>query len=279
MRRAGVLALVGLGALPASAAGAPVVETSSVERSATVAAGATRTLTVGCPGAAVAVGGAAPSGFATLRASVPLADGRRWRFRFAAGTRARRVSAAVRCVALRLPAGIGGVSLVVSSRFDPDLEVPAGQTARAALACPPRRLPTGWGVERARAAVEVAAAVPTRSGWRFAFRNTGPATAVVTPHIRCLGRRQRARGGATHAFAWRRAAFADTTGGARSEVRHACRRGEAALSTGFALDPAGDLRARAAAPAGARGGRWTFGGPRASAETTLICLSLATGFR
>jgi hypothetical protein len=260
--------------LPASAAAAPVVETFSVERSATVAAGATRTLTLTCPGTSVAVGGAAPSGLAALRASVPLSDAQRWRFRFAAGG-ARQVTAALRCVGLNVPAGIGRVSLEVSSRFEPDLEVAPGATRRIALACAAGQLPTGWGFERAERSLEVAAALPTRTGWTFEFENAGRAAATVTPRIRCLQREQRARDGRAHAFAMRRVSFAARGG----EVTRSCLRDEAGLATGFSLDPAGGLEARVAAPSGERGGRWSFGPGSARVEPVLLCLSRTTRFR
>jgi hypothetical protein len=278
MKGAGVLALVLLGALPGSAAGAPVVQTPSVERSATLAAGAKRTLTLTCPGTSVAVGGAAPSGFATLRGSVPLAEAQRWRFRFAAGNSARRVTASLRCVGLRLPAGTGPVRLLVSSRFEPDVEVGAGETGRVALACPASQVATGWGFERADAALGVAAAVPTRTGWSLAFRNRGRTAASVTPHIRCLERRQRTRRGQSHAFALRRASFADALGGGLAAVSHSCRRSEGSLATGFRPAASDGAAARAAAPAGPRGGRWSFAGASGRVETTLLCLSRATGF-
>lgn len=55
MTRAGVIGVVLLGAAPSTAAAAPAVDPISVSRSMTVPAGATRSLTLTCPGAAVAL--------------------------------------------------------------------------------------------------------------------------------------------------------------------------------------------------------------------------------
>jgi hypothetical protein len=276
MRSAGVIGLFVLAAVPGSAAAAPAVDPASVSRSVVVPSGATRTLTLSCPGTAVALHGAASSELGTD--SIPGSNPQRWTFRFTseAGDPRRRVRALVRCVALRVPAGIGDVRLVVGTARRNDVFVVAGATRRVALTCAPGMVPTGWGLERGSAgrAMAVAAASPTRRGFVFQLENTGDVGASATPRIRCLDRTQRAEGGATHTFATRVASF-DVTG---SASRRLCRRGEYSVSAGVSLDPADDVILRRATPTGERGGVWRFSGG-AAATTSLVCLARRTGFR
>jgi hypothetical protein len=276
MRSAVAIGLLVLVAVPASAAAAPAVDPSSISRSVIVPSGATRTLTLTCPGTAVALHGAASSELGSD--SIPSADPQRWTFRFTsnAGDPRRRAGAIVRCVGLRVPAGLDGVRLVVGTLRRPDVFVVAGATRRVVLTCDPGMIPTGWGIARGGAgrAIAVAAAAPTRRGFVFQLENTGDVGASATPRIRCLERTQRAEGGRTHSFASRVASFEDTA----SAARHLCRRGEYSVSAGVSLDLADDVVLTRATPTGERGGIWRFSGG-AEATTSLVCLARRTGFR
>jgi hypothetical protein len=277
MLRAGVIGLVVLGAVPASAAAAlPVVDPVSVRGSTNLPSGGERTLVLTCPEPAVALhaGASVEPG----SDSVPGSNARRWSFRFVsdAGDPARRVRAVLRCVRLQLPAGVSGVRLTVGTVRGPDEFVVAGASRRIALTCQRGMIPTGWGIERGASgqALAVAAANPTRRGFVFRLENTGRVGASATARIRCLKRSQRAQSGERHAFTTRVARFDDSGPGAR----HACRGSEYSLSTGVSLDPADHILLTRAMPAGARGGRWSFNGS-GEASTSLVCLDRTSRFR
>jgi hypothetical protein len=274
MRSAGAIALLLLGAFPASAAA--LVDPVSVSRSVTVPSGATRSLSLACPGTAVALHAAAS--YELGSDSVPGSHARRWTFRFTSDANdARRVvRAELRCARLRLPVGIEDVRLVVGTVRGPDVAVAARSTTRIALTCKRGHVPTGWGLERGDAggAIAVAAAAPTRRGFVFKLENTGDAGATATPRIRCLERTQRAAGGETHSFETRIASFRDRGGTAR----HACRRGEYSVAAGVSLDPAADVLLTGATPTGERGAHWSFS-ETAPVTTTLVCLARGTRFR
>lgn len=263
------IALLVLGALPGTALAAPVVEPVSVSRTVVVPAGATRSVILSCPGAAVALNGAASS----QSDSIPGADPQRWTFRFAAEGTGRRVRTVLRCVRLRLPDEVGAVRLVVGTVRRPDLAVDAGATRRVTLRCQRGQVPTGWGLERGDTgtAIAVAGVRRTPRGFVFDLANTGAARATATPRIRCLGRTQDGRSGLTHSFRLRSGSFED---GGRS-ARHSCRRGEYSVSAGAVLE-AGVLEA--AFPRGPRGARWRFSGA-GGATTQLVCLARGTRFR
>jgi hypothetical protein len=273
MWRAGAIGLSMLAAVPGAAAAAPVVDPGSVSGSVTVPQGATRTPTLTCPGAAVALHGAASSEPGTD--SIPSSNPQRWTFRFDSGPR-RRVSALLRCVQLRVPAGVGDVRLVVGTLRRPAVFVVAGATRRVTLTCEPGMVPTGWGLQRGGAGDEIAlaAVAPARRGFVFELENRGDVGASATPRIRCLERTQRASGGERHSFGTRLASFEDDG----SVAQHACRRGEYSVSAGFSLDPAGDAIVNRATPRGERGGLWRLS-EAAPATTSLVCLSRRTRFR
>jgi len=172
----------------------------------------------------------------------------------------------------------------VGSALQRDVDVAAGATQDVTVDCPFGQVPTGWGLERARAraSLSVAAVVAKRSGWRFTFENRGRSGAKVNPHIRCLDVTQRARSGQTHRFRIRTASFTDSIGrGVNRRAGHACRDGEFSLATGVSLPPADGIFLTGTHPAGRRGGRWSFRQPGAtsSVDTTLRCLDLSTTFR
>jgi hypothetical protein len=258
--------------VPAGAS-AQVVEPVSVSKSVSVPAGATRSLTLSCPGSAVALNGAPTS----LRSasSVPVTDPREWSFRFSAGAAARTAGAVLRCVQLDLPSDVRAVKIGIGTRWVP-LTVAPISTERAELTCKRGQVPTGWGLERpdsAADALAVATAAPTRRGFVFRIENTGAVEAPGTLRIRCLGRAQDGGNGERHSFSTRVATFAGGT-------THTCRRSEYSLSAGASIDPVGDAVLTRAYPTGSRGGRWSFtGAADAPPVTSLVCLSRTTRFR
>jgi hypothetical protein len=275
MRQAGVIGIALLGAIPSTAAAAPVVDPISVSRSATVPAGATRSLTLTCPGSAVALHAAATSRLAPI-ASVPGTNPRRWTFRFASEA-PRRASAVLRCVRLRLPVDVERVRLNVGTVRLPDLTVRAGSTIRRAMSCQPGQLPTGWGLAGEAPGVAVAAAIPRRRGWVLRVENTGATEATATMQIRCLQRRQRASSGQEHRFATRLTSFTDRLRGGR--LSHSCRPSEFSVATGASVDAADDVLLTRTFPSGGRAGSWVFRAPGGSqVRTSLVCLARDTGF-
>jgi hypothetical protein len=273
MKSAGVIGLLLVGAAPSSAAAAPVVDPVSVSRFVTLPAGEARALTLTCPGTSVALHGAAFSERGSD--SIPGSDPQQWTFRFASDSGGpRRVGGVLRCVGLRLPAGISDVSIGVGTMRRPDVFVVAGATRRVTLRCNRGTVPTGWGVEGAPS-IEVAGASPTRRGFVFMLENTGSVGASATPRLRCLERRERAGDGRTHTFATRVATFEDD---GNLVERHSCGRREYSVSAGVSLDPAGDVVLERATPRGERRGLWRFSGS-GSATTSLVCLARGTRFR
>jgi hypothetical protein len=264
-----------LAAVPGSAAAAPVVEPVSVSRFTGLEGGERLTVSLTCPGTAVALHGAATSERGTD--SIPGSNPQRWTFRFANDSDGpRRVGGVLRCVRLRVPADVGDVALVVGTVRRPDVFVVAGATREVTLTCERGMIPTGWGIERGDAGrtIAVAAASPTRRGFSFLLENTGNVGASATPRIRCLERQEQATGGKAHAFRTRVARFEDDA----NMVRHSCRRGEYSVSAGVSLDPAADVVLDRATPRRERGGAWRFVGD-GSATTSLICLARNTRFR
>lgn len=273
-------ALAALLALAAPAS-AQVVSPTSVPQTVEVAAGAQRSATLRCPDASVALHGgpaANPSARVRVDSAPAKGDAGEWRFRFSsrAGGTARAV---LRCLSLRLPAGVGGVSLEVSRVTKTGPPLAPGQTRRVAVDCLEGHVPTGWGLERnaGSAALDVSAALPGRRGWVFGLTNAGPAPAGGTLAIRCVDPVQRAATGEVHRLALRLATFTDplASGGL---VSHACRASEFSVSTG--LSPTGSGFALAGTrPLGEHGGRWLFRGHgTATVGTSLICLDTGTRF-
>jgi hypothetical protein len=275
--RAAVLALLVIGAVPASAS-AQDVSLLTTGRSLTVPPGASSELTLSCPGSAVALNGSPITGPA--HASIPGSNPRHWIFEFssdATDTR-ERASVGLRCLRMRLPAGIRRVRLFTGTVTRSDFAVPAGSTHNAELSCRRGQLATGWGLEsQTPRALSLRAADPIDRGFAFAVQNVSAADAVVTLRVRCLGRVARAGNGDTARFRTRIASFRDR--GAKRSVKHSCRRDEASLATGVELTT-GPLLERTY-PAGTRGGRWRFSAALGDdpARTTLVCLALATRFR
>jgi len=269
MTRAAALGALAAAALPA-AAQARVVEPVWVTGHASVAPSQTKSITLKCPARAVALNGAARN----AASSIPAIDARRWTFRFI-----RSGSAVLRCVRLRLPHTVQRVSLVVGTVFEPVFEVPPGFTQTVAVKCQSGEVPTGWGLERRTDdnGLSIAGAVPTRHGWLFAVKNTGPIGAAGSLAVRCLERKQRARTGQRHVFSTRVASFTERIDGGGTASR-SCAANEYSVATG--LSPAGGLVLTGTTLSGERDGEWSFSsaGGTTSVQTNLICLARTTGF-
>jgi hypothetical protein len=276
--RAATLALIAAAALPAAASAGPV-RPVSVTRSTDVPAGEARSLTLRCPAKAVALNASATT---ELADSIPGGNARTWTFRFAAENAARTGRAILRCVRMRLPKGVGRISLVVETRIEPVLEMSPDDTQRLRITCSRGMVPTGWGLERIGEdnGLAIADAMPTRRGWAFTVENAGSAGASGALHVRCLERTQRARTGERHAFSTRVASFTERLEGPGT-TRRACRRSEFSLSTGVSLPASDDILLTASGPVGRRGGEWTFAQPAGTVgvRTSIVCLAKDTRFR
>ena len=280
------IALLGV---PASAFAADVVVPSSVPGSTTVPAGGSSTLTLRCPGSAVALNAAVTRRGAgvTVRRSIPGTASGDWRFRLSAapGARSRGVRAVLRCVRLDLPAGVSDTRLVVSTRRSPVFEIPAGSFIAAQIGCQSGFVATGYGLDRgARPDVTIAAATPAANGWNFSLENTGTSPARARFSARCLKSVVSARRGTASTsmtFGVKRREFLNRVGpGAAGRFSHSCRLSEFSTATGSVVDPADDIELSGSHPAGSRGGRWAFARAQAGdrARSTLVCLSRRTQF-
>jgi hypothetical protein len=271
IKRAAALAALTAAALPA-AAQAKVVEPVWVIKSVAVTPGQTKSVTLKCPARAVALNGAAPN----ASSSIPAADARRWTFRFT-----RSGSATIRCVRLRLPHHVGGLSLIVGTTFEPVFEIPPGFTQQIDVKCTTGEIPTGWGLERRTEdnGLSIAGAVPIKKGWSFAVRNTGPVGAAGSLSARCLERRQHADSGQRHTFSTRIASFTEQVDGSGTTSR-SCRANEYSVATGVSLPANDDVLLTGTGLTGERGGEWSFSQPTGATtvQTSLLCLAQTTGF-
>jgi hypothetical protein len=292
MRRivgAGVTAAIAMMAvLPAGAAARATVVPSSVDGSASVPARGARSLTLTCPGTGVALHGAPvrlPSGV-RVAASIPGENPRRWTFRFASVRRsARRVTAVLRCVRLRLPGGVFDVSIRESTGSRPNLPIPADSSVRTSLECPSGFIPTGQGVGGSTRAVSVTAAVPDGDGWTFRIENNGDSAASASPRIRCLQRVAAGRRGGARtrlAFRVKRLDYnAPILAGRSISFTGSCPRDRFSLGSGVSIDGDDDIALLTSFPSGAQKGSWFFrnSGVPERANTYLLCLSRSSRFR
>jgi hypothetical protein len=205
-----------------------------------------------------------------------------WSLELAAAENAarQRLSASVRCLRLSLPVGVTGVRLAASTRFEPDLAVPAGGTQRVALRCGAGYIPTGYGLDTLAGRVGTAAAVPGPRGCSVRLANSSSTETRVTVSIRCtraLIRGRRSGASVSLRLETRRASFTNTAIPGEA-LRHSCRAEEFSVATGASVDQASGLEVASTQPAGARGGLWTFTGT-GTVETHLLCLARGSTFR
>jgi hypothetical protein len=285
MRLRIVAAVTALCASLATAAGVQakdLVRPSSVSGAVMIEPAVSSGIVLGCRTPAVALSGAVGrSGAGHLVRSRPGAAIRKWDFEFAAAPR-RRAAAELRCLSLRLPAGVRQAELRVNTVRSDVLALPARTSRSVKLRCDRGYVPTGYGLER-EGEIAIGAAVPGPRSWRFQIENRGAAEARAKLRIRCLQRSVSADstdGETTLRFAVRRATFADSVRSGAG-VSHSCGQREYSLATGFESAPASGVSVTSNRPAGRRGGRWSFGGVAGNAQvsTYLVCLGLGSRFR
>jgi hypothetical protein len=272
-------------AAPASALAADVVVPSSVARSTAVPTGGSKTLTLRCPAEAVALNAAVTNHDpgVTVRRSIPGSDAGTWRFRLAGADGGGGVRAVLRCVRLRLPAGVGGARLNVSTRRPP-VTVPAGGRTTVRLRCGRAWLGTGYGFDPgARGDTRLASVVPRAHGWDFTIQNDAAAARTARVSARCLRQTVTSSQGARLRFAAARPRFSDAVGarpGSAGTFTHSCGESQFSLATGFAVDAADQVAFRLTHPEGLRAGRFRFRRAASDdvASTFLVCLSRRSTF-
>jgi len=282
------VAIAMLAALPAGAVARPTVAPSTVGGATSVPAGGSKSLTLTCPGSAVALHAAPvrlPSGVRVAE-SGPGDDARRWTLRLASvAGKARKASATLRCVTLQLPSGFSNVTVRVSTEARPKLRVPAGSSLAVGLRCPSGYTPTGQGVGMSTRAVRLVAAVPNRRGWSFRFENNGESAATANARIRCLQRVVVGTRGGTSArltFAVKRVAHNTPIRSGKSRATSgSCAPDHFSLGTGISLDRDDDISLLRSYPFGGREGSWFFRnrGAAEPVKSYLLCLSRASRFR
>jgi hypothetical protein len=275
---------VALLAIPASALAADVVVPSSVARSTAVPSGGSKTLTLRCPAEAVALNAAVTNHDpgVTVRRSTPGRGAGTWSFRLAGADGGGGVRAVLRCVRLRLPAGIGGTRLDVSTRRPP-VVVPAGGRTTVRLRCGAAWVGTGYGFDPGtRGDARLESVEPRAHGWDFNIANAGstPATARVTE--RCLRQAVTSTGGRLR-FDVARLVFSNLIGrmpGSAGTFTENCAKSQFSLATGYAVDAADEVELRLTHPEGRRAGRFRFRGAASDdvVSTFLVCLSRRSSF-
>lgn len=279
-----IVAVLGVVSLPATAAARDSVLPRSVDREVTVPSAGSGSLPLRCPRGAVALHAAAadlPRGV-TLMESLPGSNARSWTLRFANRGSSKRVSAVLRCVRVRLPAGMPDVTVAVSSSSR-STTVAARSSARVAIACRPGYIPTGHGISATDDSVATAAVVPSRGGWTFRLENATGSAASVTPRVRCLRRAATGRRFGRRvrlAFDISRSGWTHTVRGGNRSYSNSCARNAFSVSTGVSLDPDARIALRSASPDGDRSGRWWFrnGGRSQPVKSYLLCMALGTRF-
>jgi hypothetical protein len=272
-------------AAPGGALAGEVMKASSVTADVVVPAGGTSSVSLECPGTAVALSGAVRQmgSAVALRRSTPGLGANDWSFRFAAnGSGGRRVSAVLRCVRLAVPAGLGEARLEVKTLRRTGVVIPAGGTASVQVRCGLAWLATGHGLEPGTSGnVRVASAVPVAHGWNFVLENVGAAPVSAGVSARCLRQTVRA-GSAELRFRASRPSRGNTLGNSSSpSFAHGCGAGRFSVATGLVLDPLATIELAATGPVRRAGGRWSFrqasGGDRV--RSFLICLRTDSTFR
>jgi hypothetical protein len=276
--------LAALALMPAAAHAAKVVRPSSVQRTATLAAGA-HTLRLECPRAAVALNAAVirKSPGVTVRRSVPGRGPGDWRFRVVAESGGSKVRSVLRCVQLNVPAGLSSARLSVRTRRTIGIPVAPGGTAAVRTGCGGGWLATGYGLDAGgRGDVRLTSAVPTAHGWRFVLENLGAAEGRASVGVRCLRQRVRSTSGSAELeLRGLRRARGNLLGSRRTiTFSRGCGAGRYNLATGFAFDPAASLELATTGPTRAQLGRWTFvqTEPGNTVTSYLVCLSTRSGF-
>jgi hypothetical protein len=274
-----------LAAVPASALAADVVVPSSVARSTAVPSGGSKTLTLRCPAGAVALNAAVTNHDpgVTVRRSIPGPGPATWRFRLAGADGGGGVRAVLRCVRLRLPAGVGGVRLDVRTRRPP-VAVPAGGRTTVRLRCGRAWVGTGYGFDPGTfGETRLASVVPRAHGWDFTVQNDSAAAETARVSARCLRQTVTSSQGAQLRFGVTRPRFSDAVGappGSAGTFTHSCGESQFSLATGYAVDAADQVKLRLTHPEGLRAGRFRFRGAASDdvVSTFLVCLGRRSQF-
>ena len=272
-------------AVPASALAADVVVPSSVARSTTVPSGGSKTLKLRCPAEAVALNAAVTNHDpgVTVRRSIPGSGAGGWSFRLAGADGGGGVRAVLRCVRLRLPVGMGGARLDVST-LRPPVVVPGGGRTTVRLRCGAAWVGTGYGFDPGtRGDTRLASVVPRPHGWDFTLQNDAAAARTARVNARCLRQTVTTNQGAQLRFAVARPTFSDAVGarpGSAGTFTHSCRTSQFSLATGYAVDAADQVQLRLTHPEGRRAGRFRFRGAGSDdvVSTSLVCLSRRSAF-
>jgi hypothetical protein len=272
--------------VPASALAADVVVPSSVALSTAVPSGGSKTLTLRCPAGAVALNAAVTNHDpgVTVRRSIPGSGAGTWRFRLTGTGGGGGVRAVLRCVRLRLPAGVGGARLDVSTRRPP-IAVPAGGRITLRIRCGRAWVGTGYGFDPAtRGGTRLASVVPRAHGWDFTVQNDAAASRTARVSARCLRQTVTTSRGARLRFGVARPSFSDAVGappGSAGTFTHSCGASQFSLATGFAVDAGDQVNLRLTHPEGRRAGRFRFraAGGDDVVSTFLVCLGRRSSFR
>jgi hypothetical protein len=254
--------------LAAAAPSAHVVVATTAYATQRLHGHGTTDLNVSCRRGFVAVSGgvAKPARDARLLRVEPVGT-RSFAFRFANPGAAARVTVAVAC----RRSSASGPELR-QTRVERRLVVPAGGFVTAALSCPRRTTPAGFGVDLRGQDVTLRRAIANLRGFAFTVRNGTEKPTRVAVYGNCLTA-VRAAGAAAEALRVEITSFTDLVAAGSRQVRHICRKGWLSLGTGYSLRrPALDVTGAAAV--GARG-RWRV--ENASGEDAQVLLQLVCG--
>src|SRR4051794_23488866 len=228
-----------------------------------------------CPKGSLALGGApvsVPSGVDVAR-SVPGASTRGWLFSFSTQSPAT-VTAEVRCASARFRGR--RVHFQLGTVAANETKVRAGSSIRLKLNCTTSLVPTGLGQDqtpvpgggpRRPGGISIQSALPTGRGFILRLRNDGTSTAEADFYMRCFKRTVEG-----HGIDVSKLSFRDKLGDS-GRIKHACKRGQSALTTGWALP--GSTALRSSFLSSTRWGHWVFesGQSRPSVKTALLCMS------
>ena len=267
---------IALFAVPASALAADVVVPSSVARSTAVPSGGSKTLTLRCPAEAVALNAAVTNHDpgVTVQRSIPGNGAGTWRFRHTGADGGGGVRAVLRCVRLRLPAGVGGARLAVKTRRPP-VAVPAGGRATVRLRCGRAWVGTGYGFDPGTGGdTRLASVVPRAHGWDFTVQNDAAAAGTARVSARCLRQTVTSEPGRVAPR------VVGARPGSAGTFTHSCGESQFSLATGYAVDAADQVKLRLTHPEGLRAGRFRFRGAASDdvVSTFLVCLGRRSSF-
>jgi hypothetical protein len=229
-----------------------------------------------CPKGFVALGGGPvtlPAGV-ELGRSVPGETRRTWLFAFSSQAPAR-VKGEVRCGNVSFN-GRRKVHFELQTNAATEATVAPGSTLRLKLKCTGGLVPTGIGQDqtpipdggpRQPGGISIQAALPAGRGFVLRLHNSGTSTAEGDYYLRCL---KRTVDGEDMKVSTR--TYSDQLGGS-GRVKHACKHGQAALTTGWKLPSNTTLHTSFLSST--RWGHWVFQygqTKKPQVKTALLCL-------